>query len=80
VNTTLKGLVPGAIYKAHIAAKAAPWLHYREQIPFAPYTSGAADADGNLTLDLPARTEIVVQASDGRGIFVNNSTTRVTSP
>jgi hypothetical protein len=79
VNTTLKGLVPGATYKAHLAAKAAPWLHYREQIPFAPLTSGAADTSGNLTLDLPARTEIVVQGTDGLSRRVLNSTTRVTS-
>lgn len=80
MNTTLKGLVPGATYKAHLAFKCAPWLHYREQIPFAPLTSGAADANGTLTLDLPTRTEIVVQGSDGLSRRVLNSTTRVSSP
>lgn len=79
MNTTLKGLTPGATYKAHKAYKAAPYLHYREQIPGAPIASGAADATGNLTLDLPVRTEVVVQGADGRGIYVNNATTVVTS-
>jgi len=76
-NTTLKTLTPGATYKAHLAAKAAPWLHYREQVPFAPLIAGVADANGNLTLDLPMRQEVVVQGPDGTARYVNNSTTRV---
>lgn len=80
MNTTIKGLAPGVTYKAHRAGKASPWLHYREQIPGAPLTSGAAGATGTLTLDLPVRTEVVLQAPDGRGIYVNNATTVVTSP
>lgn len=79
MNTTLKNLVPGATYKAHLGVKAAPWLHYREQIPGAPIASGAADADGNLTLDLPEKTEVVVQGADGYARWVHNNTTEVTS-
>lgn len=79
MNTTLKGLVPGATYKAHLAAKAEPWLHRNEQVPFAPLVSGAADVNGTLVLDLPARTEVVVQGSDGRTRRINNATTKVTS-
>ena len=44
--TTIKGLAAGVTYKAHARAKAEPWLHYREQIPGAPLTSGAVDAGG----------------------------------
>jgi hypothetical protein len=80
MNTTIKGLPAGVTYKAHLAAKASPWLHYREQIPGVPLTSGAVAANGTLTLDLPVRTEVVLQAPDGRGIHVNNATTVVTSP
>jgi hypothetical protein len=78
-NQTIKGLTPGATYKAHRAYKAAPYLHYREQIPGAPIVSGAADSSGTLVLDLPVRTEVVVQGADGRGIYVNNATTVVTT-
>ena len=80
MNTTLKGLTPGATYKAHRAFKASPYLHYRQQIPGAPLVSGAADANGTLVLDLPVRTEVVVQGADGTGVYVNNATTVVTNP
>jgi hypothetical protein len=80
MNTTIKGLTAGATYKAHRAVKAAPYLHYREQIPGAPLISGAADVNGTLTIDLPVRTEVVLQDATGRGIYVNNATTVVTAP
>lgn len=80
MNTTIKGLTPGATYKAHRMVKASHSLHYREQIPGTPLTSGAADANGTLVLDLPVRTEVVLQAADGRGIQINNATTVVTAP
>lgn len=79
MNTTFKTLTPGATYKVHTAAKSVPWLHYNEQIPGAPIATGVADASGNLTLDLPQRTELVLQGADGRARHVVNSTTRVTS-
>jgi hypothetical protein len=80
MNTTIKGLAPGVTYKAHKASKVTPWLHYREQVPGAPLISGPADVNGTLVLDLPVRTEVVLQSPDGRGIYVNNATTVVTKP
>jgi hypothetical protein len=75
MNTTLKCLSPGEAVKAFIASKVGPFADMRQAIPFAPLTSGVADAAGNVTLDLPARTEIVVQRADGRVIRVQNGIT-----
>jgi hypothetical protein len=78
--TTIKGLVPGATYKAHLYARARTWADMRQAFPGTPLASAAADVNGTLVLDLPTRTEIGVQDSTGRLFQINNATTVVTSP
>lgn len=80
MNTTLKALVPGEAIKAHLATKARPFVDMRQQVPSAPLASGAADANGALTLDLPQRTEVLCQRADGTAIQIYNATTQGGSP
>jgi len=76
VNTTLKNLTPGATYKAFYAAKASAYVAQLMQVPGAAVASGAADATGVLTLDLPVGSELILQGPDGYGKRVLNSTTK----
>jgi hypothetical protein len=75
-QTVVKGLTPGATYKAYEATRAGPFNHYFEQVPGAPKTSAAADTAGTLTLDLPDRQEYVIVGPTGIARRVMNSTTR----
>lgn len=79
-QTVLKGLTPGATYKAYEATRADPFHHYFEQIPGPPKTSAAADTTGTLTLDLPDRQEYLVVGPTGLARRVMNSTTRGGTP
>lgn len=76
MNTTLKGLVPGETIRAHLRTKAGPFVDMRQQVPSAPLASGVADANGNLTLNLPQRQEVLCQRSNGTAIQINNATTQ----
>lgn len=79
MNTTIKGLSPDVTYTAHLYARARTWADMHQPCPFAPLASGDADADGNLTLDLPVRTEVGLMDPTGRLIQINNATTTVVS-
>jgi hypothetical protein len=79
MNVTLKRLVPGATYKAFYAAKASAFVDMLMPVPGASVASGAADVNGNLTLDLPVRQEMLVQGPNGYARSVMNSTTRGSS-
>ena len=79
MNTTIKGLRPGLTYKAYAYAKVRPWADMRQACPLTPVATGAADAAGTLTLDLPERQEVGLQAPDTSLIQINNATTVVTS-
>lgn len=79
MNTTIKGLTPGATYNAFAYAQVRPWADMHQFCPFVPFSSGTADASGTLTMDLPERREIGLQATDGSLIHVNNAQTVVTS-
>lgn len=79
MNTTIKGLRPGVTYKAFAYAHVRPWADMRQVCPLTPVASGAADANGTLTLDLPERREVGLQAADASLIQINNATTVVTS-
>lgn len=80
MNTTFKRLTPGATYKAHLYSRAHPFVDLLQQVPGAPLASGVASATGDLTLDLPSRTEVLLQRADGTAIHVLNSTTRPAVP
>jgi hypothetical protein len=75
-NVTLKGLTPGAAYKAHLHTKASPFVRQLQQAPSSPLATGTADATGALTLNLPDRQEVLVQGPDGSAKHVLISTTR----
>lgn len=79
MNTTVKGLKPGVTYNAFAYAKVRPWADMRQACPLTPVASGAADASGTLTLDLPERQEVGLQAPDTSLIQINNATTVVTT-
>jgi hypothetical protein len=79
LNTTIKGLTPGATYNAFAYASVRPWADMRQTCPLTPLASGAADANGSLTLDLPERREIGLQGADTSLIQINNAQTVVTS-
>lgn len=79
MNTTIKGLKPGATYKAYAYAKVRPWADMRQLCPLTPVATGAANAVGTLTLDLPERQEVGLQAADASLIQINNATTVVSS-
>jgi hypothetical protein len=76
MNTTFKRLSPGVTYKAHLATRARPWVDLLQPVPGAPLASGAADVNGDLTLDLPERVELLVQRPDNTAFAVLNATTR----
>jgi|KBSMisStaDraftv2_1062788.scaffolds.fasta_scaffold66960_6 hypothetical protein len=75
MNVILGGLVPAATYKAFLAAKAQVYVDMLMQVPGAAYASGAADANGYLTLDLPLRQEFLIQGPNGYAKRVLNATT-----
>lgn len=76
MNTTFRRLTPGATYKAHLASKAQPFVDVRQAVPGAALASGAADANGDLTLDLPDRIELLIQRPDLSAFRVLNAVTR----
>lgn len=80
MDTTLKGLTPGATYNAHLATKASAFVDQLQQTPGTALASGNASSVGELTLDLPVGQEVLVQGPTGDARRVLNSTTRPSAP
>jgi hypothetical protein len=77
--TTVKGFTPGETVNAFHQLKAQPWLQYGTAPPQAPLTSGVADVNGTLALDLPSWTPIALVRANGRAVLVENATTQVST-
>lgn len=76
MNVTFERLTPAATYKAFYAAKASAFVDMLQQVPGANVATGAADANGTLTLDLPVKQEILIQGPNGYARRSLISTTR----
>jgi hypothetical protein len=78
--TTIRGLKPLESFKAFHQMKAQPFLAYRQVPPVTPLGTGAADANGVLSIDLPTWTPIALVRTDGTAILVENATTKTVDP
>lgn len=75
-NVTLKGLPPTAAVRVFEGTKARPYVERHEPCPYVPFATGAANAVGNVTFDLPDGIEYVAQLPDATARWVLNATTK----